>query len=134
MLWPIPDGVVDSALSSNSLLVENKVLFCIRHPNIAEIYGLCVKPNGVNAMQAHLVTESSSHCLADIVDGLRNSQQYSFPFAISIAMNVARGVQYLHSHRPPVAHGSIHSKTVLCDEWGKGVMLVGLESAYFNGK
>lgn len=84
----------------------------LRHPNIVQFYGICIQPG---TRQHGIVMEyMSSGSLYNI---LHSRQELSWPVRISIACDMASGLDYLH--RNNIVHRDLKSPNVLLDQSNK---------------
>eukprot|EP00887_Chlorella_sp_A99_P004073 scaffold11.g4073.t1 len=77
-------------------------MVAMRHPNIILFMGVCVEP-------AAVVTEFCSRgSLYDLLKQACSSptlaKQLDWPKRLSMALDSAKGMLYLHSHKPPIIH------------------------------
>ena len=90
---------------------ELSVLKRVRHPNIITFYGICVEFEGENE-QFSLVTEyMSSGSLYQLIHETKT--QLSWSDRLSIALQAAKGINYLHQFQPQILHRNIKSSNVL---------------------
>ncbi|GAB4820775.1 hypothetical protein N2152v2_007821 [Parachlorella kessleri] len=109
-------GALDQALSLSSPVLGNleaAVMSTLRHPNILGFLGLCLLP-------PCLVSEFCPRgSLYDILREARTSHklasQLTWARRLSIAVQTAQGMHYLHSHRPPLLHRDLKSPNLLLD-------------------
>ena len=79
----------------------------LRHPNITQFLGVCFLPN---CRLPVLVMERLDGSLDDLLENILN-----IPLVLkrSILEDVARGLLYLHKHRPQIIHRDLTAKNVL---------------------
>ena len=101
----IGDG--DSAV----LVKECKLMLELVHPNITKFCGVCKLPSSTIPV---LVMELMDHSLENIIE---NDKEY-FPYtvAISVLIDVANGLAYLHGRTPRVLHRDLTARNVLLDQ------------------
>ncbi|GFH22513.1 protein kinase domain-containing protein, partial [Haematococcus lacustris] len=101
---------------------EVMTLQALRHPNILQFLGACMKlPN------LAMVTEHLPHSLHSVMYG--GSTQLDRARVVSIAQDIARAFVYLHSRKPPVVHRDIKPANFLLDRaWRVKVCDFGLAS------
>lgn len=85
----------------------------LRHPNVCLYLGACTDP-------PCLVMEYCAKCSLDMLlkAGLANGQmakRLSWPRLLSMALDGAKGMLYLHTRQPPVAHRDLKSANLLVD-------------------
>ena len=91
------------------LLDEVNILGKMDHPNILNIYAFCLNP-------FYILTPLFSN--GDLYHLLHNT--FSFPnlpekFLIKCAMDIAKGMNYLHSLQPPVIHRDLKTPNVFVE-------------------
>mmetsp|Transcript_9618 Transcript_9618/g.23858 ORF Transcript_9618/g.23858 Transcript_9618/m.23858 type:complete len:304 (-) Transcript_9618:391-1302(-) len=101
---------------------EVMTLQALRHPNILQFLGACIKPPNLC-----MVTEHLPHSLHNV---LYNSNTAMDKVRIvTLAQDMARAFVYLHSRRPPVIHRDIKPANFLLDRsWKVKVCDFGLAS------
>ncbi|KAJ0394017.1 hypothetical protein P43SY_006849 [Pythium insidiosum] len=96
-------------------VMEIKVLGRLEHPNIVQFIGVTWTCNADLQMLLEFMSNGDLHgylasTKCDASAKVWTSQK------LSIAMDVANALAYLHSLEPPVSHRSLHSRNVLLDE------------------
>jgi serine/threonine protein kinase len=98
---------------------ECKLLRKLRHPNIIMFMAACTRPPNLC-----VVTELLSGSLFDL---LHNSQvKLSWKQRLLIALDTAKGMNFLHLHKPPIIHRGmygpplsiLHALTISIDSIG----------------
>eukprot|EP01114_Cavostelium_apophysatum_P016978 TRINITY_DN4943_c0_g1_i2.p1 TRINITY_DN4943_c0_g1~~TRINITY_DN4943_c0_g1_i2.p1 ORF type:complete len:1797 (+),score=541.41 TRINITY_DN4943_c0_g1_i2:200-5590(+) len=84
---------------------EIQIMSCLEHPNLVKLKGLCLNP-------LCIVTEFMSggdlyHFIHDTTKPL------DWPLRVKIAIDIAAGMLYLHSAKPPIIHRDLKSPNVL---------------------
>eukprot|EP00884_Botryococcus_braunii_P004411 jgi/Botrbrau1/13971/Bobra.117_2s0001.1 len=102
------------AVLRTALEKEASILMSIRHPNIVLFMGLCLEP-------LQLVTEfcprgSLSDCLQKARSNATFAAALSWPRRLSMALDAAKGMSFLHGSRPPVLHRDLKSPNILVDK------------------
>lgn len=92
---------------------EVGLMVAMRHPNVILFMGLCPDPPCV-------VTEYCSR--GSLYDVLRRAREDSkigeelkWPRRLGMALDAAKGMLYLHSHKPPIIHRDLKSPNLLVD-------------------
>ena len=89
---------------------EAGVMACLRHPKILQLYGCTL------TMQAIWIV--SELCVRGSLRLLLNDRKVSIPLIkkISLCLDIADGMLYLHSKRPPLIHRDLKSHNVFVAE------------------
>ncbi|KAF8407206.1 hypothetical protein HHK36_006333 [Tetracentron sinense] len=93
---------------------ENEVdlLSKIRHPNIVSLMGYCI--HGDSRFLVYELMQNGS--VETQLHGPSNGSALSWHVRMKIALDAARGLEYLHEHcNPPVIHRDIKSSNILLD-------------------
>lgn len=91
---------------------ELDLLGRIRHPNIVSLLGFCV--HGGNHYIVYELMEKGS--LETQLHGPSHGSALSWHIRMKIALDTARGLEYLHEHcNPPVIHRDLKSSNILLD-------------------
>lgn len=107
-----------SGRDSENILLQKFIFECellseLRHPNIIEFLGLCYLPNPrdhTEAQQPVMVMESVENDLYHLLDTQANVKLST---KVSILHDISNGLEYLHSHSPPVIHMDLMSSNIL---------------------
>lgn len=105
---------VEGEGQDSQLEFENEVnlLYKIQHPNIIAILGHCV--HGDSRFLVYELMENGS--LETQLHGSSRGSALTWHIRMKIALDVARGVEYLHEHcNPPVIHRDLKSSNILLD-------------------
>lgn len=98
----------DASAVAASLQTEMELLSKLRHPNLLLFLGICydkdLKPTTI-------LTELMPCNLYDILEV--HKIKLSLAEVLDIALDIATGLEYLHSHNPVVVHRDISSKNIL---------------------
>ncbi|KAF5780277.1 putative protein kinase TKL-Pl-5 family [Helianthus annuus] len=99
---------VKMVLSAN----DNTQLRELRHPNILQFLGSIMHEG-----QMILITEHLPR--GRLYDMLIQRAGLDLPLALRFALDIARGMNYLHHHKPyPIIHNNLDPKNLLQDEGG----------------
>lgn len=92
---------------------EVRVLRTLHHRNIVQFYGACLEPSSM-----FFVTELMKG--GDLYSALRNHPETMRweRLGRKVALDVALGINYLHTRRPPMMHRDLKSPNVLLSEEG----------------
>jgi serine/threonine protein kinase len=100
-------GYDDTKLSTKDLEGELSVLASLRHPNCLFLFGAFLNPK----LSMVFVTERMEISLSDLLH--TPTVQISAHRAVKLALDVARGMSYLHAHDPPILHRDLKSQNIL---------------------
>lgn len=95
-----------TAESAEEFETEAQTMQRLRHPNIVQVYGYCVSP------KYRMVMEYMPN--GSLFQLLHNKQAVPWELRIKIAMDMAKGLMYLH--KEDIVHRDIKSLNVLLDE------------------
>ncbi|KZT54920.1 kinase-like protein, partial [Calocera cornea HHB12733] len=76
----------------------------LRHPNILELYGVCSQGRYRFAM-VHPFPEHGT--------AREYLRTHPSTLRLRLVLNVARGLEYLHSRQPPIVHGDLQTMNVM---------------------
>ncbi|EOY33174.1 Integrin-linked protein kinase family [Theobroma cacao] len=86
---------------------ENTLLQELRHPNILQFLGSIVQGEEMILIIEYLP-------MGNLDDILRTKGRLDFPTALRYALDIARGMNYLHKHKPyPIVHNNLDPRQVL---------------------
>ncbi|KAI3432711.1 hypothetical protein D9Q98_004254 [Chlorella vulgaris] len=90
---------------------ESDIMRRLSHPNCVLLMGVCTSPPAV-------ITEYCERgCLMDVLHEAATdaaaASQLTWPCRLSMALDAARGMHYLHSHSPPIIHRDLKSPNLL---------------------
>mmetsp|Transcript_13456 Transcript_13456/g.18567 ORF Transcript_13456/g.18567 Transcript_13456/m.18567 type:complete len:864 (+) Transcript_13456:1-2592(+) len=89
----------------NEFRREVYVMSGLEHPNLVQLKGLCLDP-------LCIVTEFMSS--GDLYGAIHNKEvNFDWPLRLKIAMDIASGMSFLHSAKPPIIHRDLKSPNVL---------------------
>ena len=93
------------------LVKECKLMSELIHPNITKFCGVCTLPSCTIPV---LVMELMDYSLEDVIEN--DKECFSYTLAISIFIDVAHGLAYLHGRTPQVLHRDLTARNVLLDK------------------
>ncbi len=82
----------------------------LRHPHIVQFLGVCYLP-GVS-----LPILLMEKLLTSLDNLLETSPNIPIHFKVHFLVGTSRGLVYLHSHTPPIAHRDLSAKNILVDD------------------
>lgn len=88
---------------------EVELMSVVRHPNLVLYMGACGDPFTPLCIVSELFTGGNLHTFLHA----REEYRPSFRTAVSICLNIARGMYYLHSSQPSILHRDLKSRNVL---------------------
>ncbi|KAL9715431.1 hypothetical protein Ac2012v2_002094 [Leucoagaricus gongylophorus] len=89
---------------------ELKLLGGFDHPNIVRFLGVSI-PENTKETPAMIVSELCSN--GDLFDYIRNTNTPSLHKVLSMMLDIARGLEYLHARKPSVIHRDCKSSNIL---------------------
>ncbi|KAK3015170.1 hypothetical protein RJ639_005316 [Escallonia herrerae] len=95
----------DKEDSEDDLLHEVEVLSGLKHENIVQLIGYCCS-NALHAVVYNLLKESL----------MQNVEQLRWSERMTIAIGVAKALDYLHSLSPPIIHRDVKSSNILISD------------------
>lgn len=112
---------------SQRFLSEVQLLSTLRHPNVLLYMGACVRPSQPLCIVSELVDGGSLHQILHAprpksaaakkagakANAVRNG--FSPNERVKLALDIARGMLYLHSSRPPLLHRDLKASNILID-------------------
>lgn len=117
---------------------ECDIMKSLRHPNVVLFMGNCANPPRL-LLVTELMSRGSLFEMIQrktweevVLDGCNSSR---CRFAIGLAMDVARGMSYLHGRTPPIVHRDLKSPNILFnDNWVAKVADFGLSDIKEEGR
>jgi tRNA A-37 threonylcarbamoyl transferase component Bud32 len=95
----------------DDFLYEIKIMSTLDHQNVLKFLGASITANG----EVFLVTEFMEH--GSVKDLLANTDgKIDWKLKIRLAVDAARGMQYLHSCHPPIIHRDLKNSNLLIDK------------------
>ena len=96
---------------------EISMMHKIRYNHILNIFGACIEPG-----KYALVVEYMS--LGSLFDVLKDKKlQLAWPNRCSVAIQMTRGINYLHQLANPIIHRDIKSLNILMTKWDKSFLV-----------
>jgi serine/threonine protein kinase len=89
---------------------ECRLMSKIHHPRIVRFLGLCFLDDSLYPM---LVMEKFDVNLETVLETHKN---IPFPLILHILQDIAEGLIYMHSQRPPIIHRDLTARNVLIDQ------------------
>ena len=86
---------------------ECKLMAKLRHPNVVQFLGVCFPPESALPV---LIMERLT---TDLDSLLENTPNIALSLRMSFLTDVARGLAYLHGHRPSIIHRDLSARNVL---------------------
>jgi hypothetical protein len=110
------DGLGPGADISTGLLValqkEAHMIASLRHPNIINFLGVCLKPP---CLLMELCPKKSVDALLAAAATNNPAARLSWIRLLSMAYDAAKGLLYLHTRSPPIVHRDLKSPNLLVD-------------------
>ncbi|WVR09155.1 hypothetical protein IAU60_006217 [Kwoniella sp. DSM 27419] len=95
---------------------ELKLLAEFSHPNIVRFRGICI-PEDSTHVPCMLVSELCEN--GDLFDYIRNVDCPSYRRLLNLMLDIARGLEYLHTRRPAIIHRDCKSSNILINRQGQ---------------
>ncbi|KAH7650685.1 Non-specific serine/threonine protein kinase protein, partial [Dioscorea alata] len=94
-------------------LNEVKILSCLRHQNLVTLYG-CTPPESQELLLVYEFIPNGT--IADHLHGSRSNQKnLTWPLRMSIAIEIAEALTYLHAIDPLIIHRDVKTNNILVD-------------------
>lgn len=110
------DGLGPGADISTGLLIalqkEAHMIASLRHPNIINFLGVCLKPP---CLLMELCPKKSVDALLAAAATNSPAARLSWVRLLSMAYDAAKGLLYLHTRSPPIVHRDLKSPNLLVD-------------------
>ncbi|KAE8543422.1 hypothetical protein D1P53_000133 [Cryptococcus gattii VGV] len=94
---------------------ELKLLAEFSHPNIVRFRGICI-PEDSTHVPCMLVSELCEN--GDLFDYIRNVPCPTLKRLLSLMLDIARGLEYLHTRKPSIIHRDCKSSNILINRSG----------------
>lgn len=98
----------DESTVTSSLRTEMELLSRLRHPNLLLFLGICYNKD---LKPTTILTELMPCNLYDVLEA--HKIRLSLAEVLDISLDIATGLEYLHSHSPVIVHRDISSKNIL---------------------
>ncbi|WWC73207.1 uncharacterized protein I206_107173 [Kwoniella pini CBS 10737] len=95
---------------------ELKLLAEFSHPNIVRFRGICI-PEDSTHVPCMLVSELCEN--GDLFDYIRNVNCPSLRRVLNLMLDIARGLEYLHTRKPSIIHRDCKSSNILINRAGQ---------------
>lgn len=95
---------------------ELKLLAEFSHPNIVKFRGICI-PEDNSHIPCMLVSELCEN--GDLFDYIRNVDCPPLKRVLGLMLDIAKGLEYLHTHTPPIIHRDCKSSNILINRAGQ---------------
>lgn len=89
---------------------ECAVMEVIRHPNIVMFLGACTRPPNLCIILEYCGRGSLWNCLHD------KKVKITWEFRHKVALDIAKGVYYLHAMKPSILHRDLKSLNIVIDK------------------
>ncbi|KAF8912067.1 hypothetical protein CPB84DRAFT_1761181 [Gymnopilus junonius] len=89
---------------------ELKLLGAFNHPNIVRFLGVCI-PENTKETPVMIISELCSN--GDLFDYIRNTNAPSLHKVLLMMLDIARGLEYLHTGKPSIIHRDCKSSNIL---------------------
>ncbi|KAG6489961.1 hypothetical protein ZIOFF_051243 [Zingiber officinale] len=91
---------------------ELELLQQIRHPNVVQFLGAVTQSSPMMIVTEYLAK-------GDLCDFLKSKKSLSTSLAVRHALDISRGLNYLHEHKPePIIHRDLEPSNILIDDTG----------------
>ncbi|PKI45435.1 hypothetical protein CRG98_034240 [Punica granatum] len=107
----IRSSIASNPKVRNTFIRELALWQKLRHPNIVQFLGVLKQSDRLIFLTEYLRNGS-------LYDILRKKGRLDPRIAVSYALDIARGMNYLHRHKPPIIHRDLTPSNVLQDEAG----------------
>jgi len=95
----------------DDFLYEIKIMSTLDHQNVLKFLGASITPTGEVFLVAEFMEHGSIKELLSNTDG-----KIDWKLKIRLAVDAARGMQYLHSCNPPIIHRDLKNSNLLIDK------------------
>jgi len=92
---------------------ELKLLGDFNHPNVVRFLGVSLPEQSKGFKECPVMIVSELCTNGDLFDYIRNVPPPSLHKVLSLMLDIARGLQYLHLHKPSIIHRDCKSSNIL---------------------
>jgi len=97
----------------NEFCLEIKILGALKHPNILSLIGVAI--NELETDKIYLVAELMHNgTLQEVL--LKKRDNIDWKLKIKFSLDIAKGLEYLHSHNPKIIHRDLKPANCLVDK------------------
>ena len=97
-------------------VAEYEILKELSHPNIVQLFDMLRFDDYSGRVSPMIITELMHQDLFTYIDNSTTKPRVQFRDAISIMLDVAEGLKYLHNRPEPIIHRDLSSKNILLDK------------------
>jgi len=90
---------------------ETEILKCLRHPNVVLFMGTCTLKGNLSIITEYLNRGS----LRDVLNNSVLANELDWNTKIKMAIDVAQGMNYLHTYNPKIIHRDLKTLNLLVD-------------------
>ncbi|KIO23794.1 hypothetical protein M407DRAFT_26788 [Tulasnella calospora MUT 4182] len=110
------DGAEESTKFFKSFVYELSLMAELSHPNIIQLVGFV---ENIDKGDAWIILPWEAN--GNIREFLQ-SGEWDLPERLSLIQDTAKGLEYLHSHEPPICHGDLKSLNILVNSSYRAVI------------
>jgi hypothetical protein len=107
-LYGIKDNSALFSRAVHSFIQECEVLSLLRHPNVVLFIGMAYDER--TRLPKYIVTEC---CDTNLFQFLQAQRNLPLSIVLYLGLGIAKGLSYIHSLTPPIAHRDLSSKNIL---------------------
>jgi len=87
------------------------VFSCLDHPNLVRLIGICLAPS-LRMILEYLPAGDLCKFLHPTLGSSIDPQDFPWSLRLRMALDIAKGMQYLQSREPPVVHRDLRSPNI----------------------
>ncbi|GAM26086.1 hypothetical protein SAMD00019534_092610 [Acytostelium subglobosum LB1] len=91
---------------------EVSILSKVRHPNVVQFLGACT---AISSEQCIVIEWMGGGSLREFLDNHFDILELNPKLRLKIALDIAKGMNYLHGRTPPILHRDLSSRNILLD-------------------